>query len=117
MHTFAFPGRVAPLAVQAEEWGFAGLLVADSQNLNADVWVEARHGQAAAQHARQLEDEFIDRFAVAGPAQDVLARVQELASLGLERIVVVPGSLDSDPALVAETNARFAREVLPSLSA
>lgn len=40
MHTFAFPGRVAPLAAQVEEWGFAGLLVADSQNLNAEVWIE-----------------------------------------------------------------------------
>ena len=40
MHAFAFPGRVADAARQAEEWGFTGLLVADSQNLTADVWVE-----------------------------------------------------------------------------
>lgn len=40
MHTFAFPGRVAEFARQVESWGFSGLLVADSQNLNADVWVE-----------------------------------------------------------------------------
>lgn len=67
--------------------------------------------------SRRLEDDFIDRFAVVGPAEEVVGRVQELASLGLERIVVVPGSLDSDSALVEETNARFAREVLPRLSA
>ncbi len=40
MHAFALPGRVADAARQAEEWGFTGLLVADSQNLTADVWVE-----------------------------------------------------------------------------
>jgi hypothetical protein len=28
---------------------------------------------------------------------------------------VVPGSLDADPALVAETNAALARDVIPAL--
>jgi 5,10-methylenetetrahydromethanopterin reductase len=28
------------LARRVEAWGFDGLLVADSQNLNADVWIE-----------------------------------------------------------------------------
>jgi alkanesulfonate monooxygenase SsuD/methylene tetrahydromethanopterin reductase-like flavin-dependent oxidoreductase (luciferase family) len=32
-HGFALPGRVAELARAAEEWGFTGFLVADSQNL------------------------------------------------------------------------------------
>ena len=63
LHAFSFAGKVAPLARQAEEWGFDGLLVADSQNLNAEV----------------------------------------------------PGSLDADPDLVAQTNAAFARDVLPRL--
>src|SRR5436190_19901920 len=30
LHTFAFPGKVADFARQAEQWDFAGLLVADS---------------------------------------------------------------------------------------
>src|SRR5204862_7182510 len=47
MHAFSFPHRVAELAARVEEWGFAGLLVADSQNLNADVWVELALAAAA----------------------------------------------------------------------
>jgi 5,10-methylenetetrahydromethanopterin reductase len=45
-HAFAFCGQVAPLARRCEEVGYDGLMVADSQNLNADVWVEL--GLAAA---------------------------------------------------------------------
>src|SRR4051812_27230254 len=46
-HAFAFAGRTAELARRAESWGFDGLLVADSQNLNADVWIECALAAAA----------------------------------------------------------------------
>src|SRR5438270_11212367 len=52
LHTFAFAGRVAEVARQAENWGFAGLLVADSQNLNADIWVELALAGAATSRLR-----------------------------------------------------------------
>ena len=39
-HGFPVPGRTAGLARQAEESGFAGLLLADSQNLVGDPFVE-----------------------------------------------------------------------------
>jgi 5,10-methylenetetrahydromethanopterin reductase len=77
---------------------------------------EACHGHAAAPHAQELEDEFIDRFALVGPADEVVARLAELAALGIARVVVVPGSIDADPALVAESDERFAEEVLPQLA-
>jgi 5,10-methylenetetrahydromethanopterin reductase len=38
-----------------------------------------------------------------------------LAGLGIERLIVVPGSLDADPAEVERANERFAAEVLPAL--
>ncbi len=82
----------------------------------ASDYDESRHGQGAAAHARALEDEFIDRFAVVGPAGEVASRLSELASLGLERIVMVPGSLDADPQTVEATNEAFASEVLPALA-
>ena len=44
-------------------------------------------------------------------------RLVALGSLGLERVIVVAGSLDADPALVEESNARFAEQVLPALHA
>jgi 5,10-methylenetetrahydromethanopterin reductase len=76
---------------------------------------ESHHGQAAAAHARRLADDFIDRFAVVGPSDEVAARLGALAELGIERLIVVPGSLDADAAAVEEANARFAATVLPAL--
>jgi 5,10-methylenetetrahydromethanopterin reductase len=78
-------------------------------------YVEAAHGRTDAPHASRLQDEFIDRFALVGPASEVTERLKELEALGLERVVVVPGSLNADQAVVADTNRRFAEEVLPAL--
>ena len=47
LHSFSFPHRTAELARRAEAWGFTGMLVADSQNLNADVWIELALAAAA----------------------------------------------------------------------
>jgi 5,10-methylenetetrahydromethanopterin reductase len=94
--------------------GLSGVTRAGIERLAHD-YDETRHGHADAPHALQLEDEFIDRFALIGNADEVVGRVSELAALGIERLVVVPGSIDADPALVAESDARFAEEVLPHL--
>lgn len=76
---------------------------------------ESRHGQSRAPAARQLEDEFIDRFAVCGPGDEVADRLATLGKLGIDRVIVVPGSLDADPTAVEESNERFAAEVLSDL--
>ena len=76
---------------------------------------EARHGMSNAAQAGSLDDEFIDHFAVAGTAAQCQARLHRLFELGLDRIVVVPGSRDTDPELLASGNALFADEVLPQL--
>jgi 5,10-methylenetetrahydromethanopterin reductase len=94
--------------------GLSGITRAGIAEL-ADGYDEKRHGQAAAPHARRLADDFIDRFAVVGPSKEVAARLAALAELGIERLIVVPGSLDADPTAVEEANARFAAEVLPAL--
>ena len=52
LHAFSFPGKVAELARKAEAWGFTGLLLADSQNLNADIWVELALAGAATSRLR-----------------------------------------------------------------
>jgi 5,10-methylenetetrahydromethanopterin reductase len=74
-----------------------------------------RHGQSSAPAARRLEDEFIDRFAVCGPADEVVERLTALGDLGIERVIVVSASLDADPAAVEESNQRFAEDVLHPL--
>ena len=70
----------------------------------------------AAPHAQQLDDEFIDRFALAGPPEELLERLAELAGIGIARVVIMPGSLDADPGAVTESNAMFAEDVLPGLA-
>ncbi|MFW3169741.1 LLM class flavin-dependent oxidoreductase [Geodermatophilus sp. CPCC 206100] len=75
---------------------------------------EAAHGLTSADHAA-LPDAFLDRFAVVGPPEHCVARLRELIDLGLDRIVVVPGSRDADPDVLATSNALFATEVLPRL--
>jgi hypothetical protein len=52
---------------------------------------------------------------VAGPAEEVRDGLTEIAELGIGRLIVVPGSLDADPAAIEESNARFAAHTLPSL--
>lgn len=67
-------------------------------------YAEARHGLQAAAHATALPDEFLDRFTVAGTPDDCTRRLRELTELGLDRIIVVPGSRDADPQLLAASN-------------
>ncbi len=78
---------------------------------------EARHGLSDAAQTHSLTDEFVDRFAVAGPAARCAARLRALFDLGLDRIVVVPGSRDTGQELLSYGNELFAREVLPELRA
>jgi 5,10-methylenetetrahydromethanopterin reductase len=79
------------------------------------VYEEAGHGRAASAAARSLGDEFIDRFAVCGPAAEVAARLAAMAEIGIERLIVVPGSLDARPEALAAAGERFERDVLPAL--
>jgi 5,10-methylenetetrahydromethanopterin reductase len=81
----------------------------------ADDYDPARHAEAAAPVAQRLEDEFVDRFAVVGTAGEVAERLAALASEGLDRVIVVAGSLDADAALVERSNEELAASVLPAL--
>jgi alkanesulfonate monooxygenase SsuD/methylene tetrahydromethanopterin reductase-like flavin-dependent oxidoreductase (luciferase family) len=74
-----------------------------------------RHGEAGADYAQRMEDGFIDRFAVAGPADEVRRRLREIGDCGIERLIIVPGSLDSRSDLVRRSCDRFAADVLPLL--
>jgi 5,10-methylenetetrahydromethanopterin reductase len=77
---------------------------------------EARHGLTTADHASLLPDAFLDRFAVVGAPAHCVRRLRELIDLGLDRVIVVPGSRDADPDALAESNELFATEVLPVLT-
>lgn len=73
----------------------------------------ANHGSVAAAHQASIPDEFVDRFGVVGPADDVARRLRDLADLGLDRLVVIGGSRDADPAELIAANQRLMAEVAP----
>jgi 5,10-methylenetetrahydromethanopterin reductase len=76
---------------------------------------EAEHGLSSANYATKLDDSFLDRFTIVGTPEHCRARLAELIDLGLDRIVLVPGSRDSNPELLDQSNQRIAAEVLPAL--
>jgi 5,10-methylenetetrahydromethanopterin reductase len=110
-------GSVAIFAHYASEGPLDVLPAGDREVVErvGEAYDERAHGLSDAGHATLLPDDFLDRFAVVGDAETCTRRLRELLALGLERIVMVPGSRDADPALVAESNERFASEVLPAL--
>jgi len=75
----------------------------------------AHHAEAGSSHASALSDDFLDSFAVAGPSAYCVSRLAELVDLGLDRMVVVPGSRDADPSELLASVGRLAAEVLPQL--
>ncbi|MGW8955566.1 LLM class flavin-dependent oxidoreductase [Streptomyces sp. NPDC055709] len=74
---------------------------------------ESAHGLAHSEQASALPEVFLRRFALVGAPAELTERIAELSGLGLERLVAVPASRDADPSFVAESNERFAAEVLP----
>jgi 5,10-methylenetetrahydromethanopterin reductase len=75
----------------------------------------ADHARADSTHASTLTDEFLDAFAIAGPVDDCVARLSALMEVGLDRIVMVPGSRDADRAELMSSIGRISEEVLPRL--
>ena len=75
----------------------------------------AGHATAGAGHAAALPDDFLDRFAVAGPVDHCVTRLSELVEAGAERLVLVPGSRDADSGDVLASMELLASAVLPRL--
>jgi 5,10-methylenetetrahydromethanopterin reductase len=73
------------------------------------------HTRTGVAHTAGIPDEFIDWFAIAGPAAHALPRFQQLAALGLDFVHVIAGSTGMPRELGIATVAALAREVLPAL--
>ncbi len=102
---------------------FSGMAGAPATNTADDAVFEAidknydmsGHASADAAHAAAMPDDFIDRFAVAGPVEHCVTRMSELIEAGADRLVVVPGSRGADSSEVGASLGRLASEVLPAL--
>jgi 5,10-methylenetetrahydromethanopterin reductase len=75
-----------------------------------------RHTQAGAAHTGVITAEFADRFAVLGPPDECIDRLQALADLGIRRFAVIGPSADADRAEAASATARFLNEVKPAFA-
>lgn len=81
----------------------------------ADNYDMADHARSAAAHMAGVDEDFVDRFAVAGPANYCVDRLGELLEVGLDHLIFVTASRDADPKVAAEGNRILASEVLPQL--
>ena len=82
-----------------------------------DAYDMNRHARTGSQQAALLGADFAERFAVYGPPAAVIARLEGLRALGLERFMIVGASVGADRAEALASEARFVREVLPALHA
>jgi 5,10-methylenetetrahydromethanopterin reductase len=74
------------------------------------------HTEASAEHARALEDTFIDWYAITGPSEIVIARFKQLAALDLDFCHIVPGSSNIPRDVALASIRSLASEVLPALA-
>lgn len=76
---------------------------------------KAQHGSGEAAHAKALPLDFIQRFAVIGPAARCIERLKAIRALGIERMFIMGPRPDHFGAEAEDAQERFAREVMPAL--
>jgi 5,10-methylenetetrahydromethanopterin reductase len=69
----------------------------------------------AADHSAGLPDEFVDRFAVVGPASVCSERLVELAALGLDHLVVTGPTIDADQEAARLAGRLMRDEMIPAI--
>lgn len=75
----------------------------------------AHHTLARARHAAELDSDFLDRFAIAGPPELCVDRLEALARTGIRRLVVIGASFDSDRSEAKRSRELLLGEVMPAL--
>lgn len=76
-----------------------------------------RHTQTGSPQTRTLDPEFIDQVAIVGDPAHCVERLGALASLGIERVMVIGPSAGSDREEAALAERMIAEEVLPAFHA
>ena len=74
-----------------------------------------RKGEQPALHVKHLDDAFLDRFAVVGTPGHCAAKLNELAALGLERVLLVEGRDAAAPEDERRAHQCLVDDVLPAL--
>lgn len=74
------------------------------------------HTRADSAQAALLDDDFVDRFAIAGPPDYCIARLTELRDLGIDKIIVSGPTAGTDRDAAREATALLDEAVIGSLS-
>ena len=82
------------------------------------VFTELHRSFSLREHSSNASapSEFVDRFAVVGPPDTCIKRIEELASLGIEKVIIVGPTLGEDEGEAARASELMTREVLPAFS-
>jgi hypothetical protein len=81
----------------------------------AETYDMSRHARGDAGHAHLIDDAFVDRFAIAGPASHCVKRFEVLLKLGLDHLIIVGPGADVAPSDAMQSLGFFRTEVLPVL--
>lgn len=80
-----------------------------------DAYQMGGHFRKGSPQSKVLTAEFIDRFAIVGPPEHCIERLNALAELGVERFIIDGASPDRSSELTRHSMDLFAREVIPAL--
>ena len=75
-----------------------------------------QHTRADSRQAGTLADDFVDRFAVVGPPDRCIARLRELAALGLDKVAISGGTRGASAEDAAASRELVAKHVLPAMA-
>ena len=75
----------------------------------------ANHASSKAAHMKEVPDEFVSRFAVAGPPALCIDRLGEIIERGVDRLVLLMGSRDANPQHMAASSERISTDVIVEL--
>jgi 5,10-methylenetetrahydromethanopterin reductase len=73
------------------------------------------HTRTGVDHTAGISDEFVDWFAIAGPAEVALTRFRQLAALGLDFCYVIAGSSNMPRELATASLLALSQEIVPAL--
>lgn len=82
-----------------------------------DGYDMTRHTRADSRQAALLPDDFVDRFAIAGPPEHCIARLEELRELGIDKVVVSGPTAGVDPQEARRALALLDEAVVPAFAA
>lgn len=74
-----------------------------------------QHLRNAADHTDPLQPAFVDRFAVVGPPDVCIARLGELADLGIDRFIITSATFGAERDDARTAEALLVTEILPAL--